>query len=74
LAGESLYFASEAGILYAVDAATGNPGWNKTIGGKIYSDLKLDGETILLAPNEFDSILVAVDLQGNNRWSFTPVK
>ena len=74
LAGESLYFASEAGILYAVDAATGNPGWNKTIGGKIYSDLKLVGETILLAPNEFDSILVAVDLQGNNRWSFTPVK
>ena len=71
---DTLYFASQAGILYAVDLATGNPLWNKTIGGKIYSDLVINGDKILIAPLEFDAALVAVDFQGNNSWSFTPAK
>ena len=71
---KTLYFASQAGILYAVDTATGAPLWNKTIGGKIYSDLILSGETILVAPLEFDAALLALDLQGNIRWTFTPAK
>lgn len=70
----TLYFASQAGILYAVDASNGKPLWSKTIGGKIYSDLKSTGDMILIAPNEFEAVVVAVDLQGNNRWSFTPAK
>ena len=74
LVEDTLYFASQAGILYAVDAASGTALWNKVIGGKIYTDLALLSDTILIAPLEFDSILVAVDLQGNVRWSFTPVK
>jgi len=74
VAGETLYFASNAGVLYAVDLATGNSSWNKTIGGKIYSDLALNGEKILIAPLEFEAALVAVDLQGNVSWSFTPAK
>jgi len=71
---QTLYFASQAGILYAVDATTGAPLWNKPIGGKIYSDLILSGETILVAPLEFDAALLALDLQGNIRWTFTPAK
>jgi len=71
---QTLYFASQAGILYAVNTATGAPVWNKTIGGKIYSDLILSGETILVAPLEFDAALLALDLQGNIRWTFTPAK
>jgi outer membrane protein assembly factor BamB len=74
IVGDTLYFASNAGILYAVDLATGTPRWNKTIGGKIYSNLVLSGETILITPSEFDSTLVAVDLQGNTRWSYAPAK
>jgi outer membrane protein assembly factor BamB len=74
VAKDSLYFASQAGMLYAVELATGNPKWNKTIGGKIYSDLTLDGERILIAPMEFTAALVAVDLQGNVSWSYTPAK
>ena len=54
----TLYFASQAGILYAVDLATGSPLWNKTIGGKIYSDLALNGDHILIAPMEFTAALV----------------
>jgi len=71
---DTLYFASQAGILYAVDLATGKPLWNKTIGGKIYSDLVLSGERILIAPLSFDFALVAVDLQGNVSWSYKPAK
>jgi outer membrane protein assembly factor BamB len=74
LVEDTLYFGSQAGILYAVDAATGSVKWNKTIGGKIFSDLKLADDMILIAPLNFDAALVAVDLQGNNRWTFTPAK
>ena len=74
VAKDTLYFATQAGILYAVELANGNPQWNKTIGGKIYSDLALTGERILIAPLEFESALVAVDLQGNVSWSYKPAK
>jgi outer membrane protein assembly factor BamB len=74
VANDTLYVASQAGIIYAVDLATGNTKWNKTIGGKIYSNLALSGDKILIAPMEFTSALVAVDLQGNNSWSYTPAK
>jgi outer membrane protein assembly factor BamB len=74
--GETLYFASQAGLLYALDKTKGNDIWGgpKTIGGKIYSDLKSVNELILIAPIEFDSALVAVDLQGKTLWSYMPVK
>jgi eukaryotic-like serine/threonine-protein kinase len=71
---DTLYFASQAGIIYAVDLASGAAQWNKTIGGKIYSNLELDGDLILIAPMEFTAALVAVDLQGNVKWSYTPAK
>ncbi len=51
-----------------------DPQWNKTIGGKINSDLVLSGERILIAPLSFDFALVAVDLQGNVSWSYKPAK
>lgn len=70
----TLYFASQAGTLYAVETSTGNALWNKPIGGKIYSDLVLTGDSILIAPLEFDAALVLVDLQGNIRWTYTPAK
>lgn len=74
VANDTLYFASHAGIIYAVKLATGEPVWNKTIGGKIYSDLVLSGDNILIAPMEFTAVLVSADLQGNIKWSYTPAK
>jgi outer membrane protein assembly factor BamB len=74
VANDKLYFASQAGVIYAVDLATGNPLWNKTIGGKIYSDLVLDDNRILIAPMDFTAALVAVDLDGTVNWSYTPAK
>ena len=70
----TLYVASQAGVLYAIDLATGKVNWPKTIGGKIYSDLALSGDHILIAPMQFTAALVLVDLQGNVTWSYTPAK
>ena len=74
LVGDTLYFASEAGVLYAVDAAKGSTRWSKTIGGRIYSDLHQTGDLIVFAANELDTLVLGLDLQGNNRWSFIPAK
>jgi outer membrane protein assembly factor BamB len=74
LVEDTLYFASEAGILYSVDAASGSTRWSKTIGGKIFSDLHRAGEQIVFAVNDFDSLVMGLDFQGNNRWSFIPSK
>ncbi len=71
---DTLYFASQSGTLYAVDLATGNPRWNKSIGGQIYSDLVLAGDKILVAPMNFSAALVLADQTGNITWSYTPAK
>jgi len=72
--GDTLYFCSQAGILYAVDKANGNPRWNKVLGGEIYPGPVLAGDVILIAPSKTDALLIAVDLEGNLKWSFIPVK
>jgi outer membrane protein assembly factor BamB len=74
LRGDTLYFANKAGVLYAVDTATGGPRWNKTIGGEIYNDLVGTEDMIFVAPVKFDSILVALNLDGNQVWAFVPPK
>jgi outer membrane protein assembly factor BamB len=72
--GDTLYFASKAGILYAVDKSSGNPRWNKILGGEIYASPIVSGDLILITPVKTDALLMAVDLDGNPKWSFTPVK
>jgi eukaryotic-like serine/threonine-protein kinase len=85
LVGDTVYFASKAGILYAVKAADGSMLWNKPIGCKdnaadnrgcseIYTDLVLAGDMILIAPMKTDAVLVAVDVNGNQKWAYTPAK
>jgi len=71
---ESLYFASRSGILYAVDKANGNPRWNKTFEAQFLSNLVQSEDTILISANKSDAILFAVDVNGNQRWSFIPTK
>jgi outer membrane protein assembly factor BamB len=70
----TLYVGSQAGVLYALDLASGAVTWNKTIGGKIYSDLVLYGDHLLIATMELPSALSLVDLQGNVSWTYTPAK
>jgi outer membrane protein assembly factor BamB len=47
---------------------------SKVIGGVIYSSPVINGDTILVAPTGFDALLVALNLDGNQKWTFTPAK
>jgi outer membrane protein assembly factor BamB len=71
---DTVYFASKAGTLYAVKTSDGSMLWNKPIGGEIYTDLTLAGDMLLIAPIRAESALVAVDLNGNQKWAFAPAK
>lgn len=73
--GDTLYFASKSGAFYAVDVANGNIRWSKTFEAEFHADLATFGDdTILLAPIKSDSILIALDANGNQKWAFTPPK
>jgi eukaryotic-like serine/threonine-protein kinase len=69
-----VYFGSETGKVYAVDPETGELVKTITVGGKIYAAPVVAGELLLVAPNGFDSVLVAFDADGNQRWAFALVK
>jgi outer membrane protein assembly factor BamB len=73
VSGDNLYFTTEADTLYTVGTA-GNIINSKVIGGVIYSSPIIVGDTILIAPTGFTSLLVAVNLNGNQKWMFTPAK
>jgi outer membrane protein assembly factor BamB len=71
--GDKLYFTTEADTVYGVSTA-GDIQISKVIGGLIYSAPVIVGDTILVAPTNFDALLVALNLDGNQKWTFTPAK
>lgn len=71
--GERIYFGTESGTLLAVDLQ-GNTQWTASFNGKIYTAPVRNGEHLLVAPFGAPEILVAVDLDGQQVWSFTPEK
>lgn len=71
LTEEAIYFTTEAGSLYALNY-DGVTRWTKTGMGKIYPSPLLAGDMILVAPINTDELLIAVDVNGNQRWVFTP--
>jgi len=72
--GDALYFVADDSNFYAVDVANGNPLWNKTFKGKLYSGPYAAGDTILIAQVGADELLIALDNNGNQKWSFIPPK
>lgn len=77
VSGDQIFFTNEAGTLYAVDL-DGNPVWDKSILGengnpaKLYSAPVIAGDRILVAPMNIDQLLIALDMDGNQVWAFTP--
>ncbi len=69
-----IYFGSETGNLFTVDPDNGSLLNTRTIGGKILAGPISTGDLILVAPNDFDSPLIALDENGNQRWAFVPGK
>lgn len=70
--GDTVYFTSESGNLFAVEKENGNPKWTKEIGGKLYAGPRYAGETIIVATIDADELLVALDENGNQKWVFVP--
>lgn len=73
LTDDAIYFGTETGTLYSMNYQ-GNVVWSKTIEAKIYQSPVLAGDTLLLAPVEKEYILIAFDLNGNQKWPFKPEK
>ncbi|MGD9092446.1 MAG: PQQ-binding-like beta-propeller repeat protein [Anaerolineales bacterium] len=67
---DSIYFTTEAGSLYALNI-DGTVRWTKTDMGKIYTSPLLAGDLILVAPTNADELVIAVDVNGNQRWVFS---
>lgn len=73
IAGDKLYFTTETDALSIVSTA-GDIVSSPVIGGVIYSAPVVMGELVLVAPTGFESLLVALDLNGTQKWPFTPAK
>jgi outer membrane protein assembly factor BamB len=70
--GDKIYLTTESDTLYTVTTDAGIS--SRVIGGLIYSSPVITGDTILVAPTNFDSLLVALNLDANQKWTFTPAK
>jgi len=73
ITGDKMYFTTEADTLFIVSTA-GDIVSSKVIGGIIYSSPVVVGETVLVAPTGFNALLVALTLDGNQKWTYTPAK
>jgi outer membrane protein assembly factor BamB len=80
VAKDTLYFSSETGTLYALDITNGNTRWGNAIGGKLYAGPAAANDLILVAPmgltikDKGTALLVALDSNGSQKWSFVPGK
>lgn len=68
-----LLFPTENGNLLAV-STSGEKIWTRTLEGKVYSSVASNADRILVGLTKGDSLMVALDMNGNNVWSFSPPK
>jgi eukaryotic-like serine/threonine-protein kinase len=68
---EGIFIGTENGTVVGFDQNGGRL-WTQNIGGKIYSSPASAGDMILVAPIETDYRLVALNLNGTERWRYTP--
>ncbi len=73
LTNDAIYFGTETGTLYCLDYQ-GNAKWSKPINVKIYQSPVQAGDLLLLAPVASDKILIAFDMNGNQKWTYMPAK
>lgn len=64
-------FGTETGTAYAIDAE-GKILWQENIEGRLYTTPVYANDLILFSPMESDTLLVALNLEGDEVWSFTP--
>jgi outer membrane protein assembly factor BamB len=71
--GENIIVGTEKGVVYALSAADGSIVWSHTTGGKIYSNIVISNETILVSPMSAEFHLAGLNADGKDAWQpFTP--
>jgi outer membrane protein assembly factor BamB len=73
LTPDGLVFASETGNVLMV-SPDGNKTWTRSIKGKLYSAPVVASDRLVFGVMGGDVLLVAMDLKGNDLWSFVPSK
>jgi outer membrane protein assembly factor BamB len=71
---DKLYIGNKAGNLYAINLADGSESWMKPVGGQIYTTPLLVNDLLVIAPMNFESLLVTFQLNGSPGWTFTPAQ
>ncbi len=74
IVGDTLYFVTEGGAVYALDWANGGQKWSKQFEASFYPGPVVVDDTILLAPMGGDELVIALDVNGNQKWVFIPAK
>lgn len=73
IAQDKIYFATEFDLLFILNTS-GATVDSKVIGGVIYSSPEIADDIVLVSPTGFDALLVALNLDGAQQWTFTPAK
>jgi eukaryotic-like serine/threonine-protein kinase len=68
-----IYLSTEGDTLFIIDTS-GEVITSRVVGGMIYASPAVAGETLLITPTNMDTPLLAMNLEGNQKWAFTPVK
>ena len=65
--GKLVIFGADDGIVYALDAETGRPAWERSTGAPVYAGAALSDSTVITA--NIEGTIVALDLRsGAERW------
>lgn len=71
---DTLFFVTEGGSLFALDWANGGQKWSKQFQASFYPGPIAVADTILLAPTGGEELVIALDINGNQKWAFIPAK
>jgi eukaryotic-like serine/threonine-protein kinase len=71
IAEGTVYFTTEEGMFKALNL-DGTQQWTQPVGGKIYANPTPANDLILVSPINTDPLVVGMNLNGTQRWSFVP--
>lgn len=71
---DTLYFGNENGVFYSMNPENGTVNWSKPFDAKIFSTPVATDDLVIMALMGKESLLVAVDIDGTQRWTFLPAK
>lgn len=73
LKGDQVYFLTDAGTIFARNAAANTPLWQDTQPGRLMSDPVLSDSTLLVAISDAEILVAAYDADsGGTLWEFAP--